>query len=191
MYWAVAACGPKWIITKRVNQNLKYSINKVDGTLTCTQIPEVMETVTVLPTVDLGDPDILAAVLSKASTVARSLKTTDGNVLDISASGQFPADLEAIANNATYYRTVFAGKDFLRKPAQLGVLSQWNAAGLDQVKPWDNNRLPNYNGATILKPSSIELIDFGKHFKLHPNSKGLLRNQINIRSLKMKFIQPR
>jgi len=191
MYWAVATFGPKWIITKRVNLNLKCSINKVDGMLTCTQIPEVMETVTVLPTVDLGDPDILAAVLSKASTVARSLKTTDGNVLDISASGQFPADLEAIANNATYYRTVFAGKDFLRKPAQLGVLSQWNAAGLDQVKPWGNNRLPKYTGATILKPSSIEMIDFGKHFKLHPNNKGLLRNQINIKSLKMKFIQPR
>ncbi len=189
MYWAVATFGPKWIITSRVIHNLKCS--SVGGNLTCTQIPKVKEKVTVLPTIDLGDPDILAAVLSKASTVARSLKTTDGDVLDISDSGQVAADLEAIANNATYYRSVFASKDFLRSPEQLGVLSQWNAAGLDQVKLWENNSLPMYNDATILKPSSIKMIEFGNHFKLEPNSEDLLRNQINIKSLKMESIQSR
>lgn len=83
---------------------------------------------------------------------------------------------------------MFADKAFLQSPEQLGILSQWNAAGLDQVKPWENDKLPEYFDATILKPSSIEMIDSGKHFKLTTDFEGLLRDQINMKSLKMRSI---
>ena len=184
MYWAVATFGPKWVITLRVVQNTKS--RNVGGKLKYTQVPEVRETVIELPTVDLGDPEILAAALSKASAVARSLKTTDGKILDISATGPITGELESIAECATHYRSLFADTNFLRTPAELGVLSQWNAAGLDQVNVWENNKLPSYRGATTLKPGSIEMIERGKHFKLNSGSKGLLQDQIKIKSLGVK-----
>jgi hypothetical protein len=147
--------------------------------------------VATLSEIDLNDPDILGAALSKASTVARSLKTTTGRVLDISASGQVAASLNDIASNADNYRAVFAAKEFTKVPRQLGVLSQWNAEGLDQVKPWENNRLPTYNEAVVLKPESIKQIESGKHFKLDARSKDLLRDRIDLKSLEMKSVQPR
>jgi hypothetical protein len=189
MYWAVATFGPKWTIARRIVQNLKCST--VSEKLTCSQLPEAKVEVAVLPAIDLNDPDILAAALSKASTVARSLKTTDGKVLDISAKGQVAASLENISSSANQYREIFATKAFIKSPAQLGVLSQWNAAGLDQVEPWENNRLPKYNDAVILKPSSVEMIESGKSFKLSPNSADLLRDRINLKALEMKSVHSR
>lgn len=186
MYWAVATFGPNWTLVQRVVQDLNCTT--VGEKLICSQVPEAKTEMTALPAIDLNDPDILAAALSKASTVARSLKTTDGKVLDISATGQVAANIEDISRNANQYRAVFATKAFLKSPAQLGVLSQWSAAGLEQVVPWMGNRLPKYNNAIVLKPSSVEMIEDGRSFKLDPKSADLLRDRINFKALEMKSV---
>ena len=189
MYWAVGTFGPKWRLAPRVVQ--KLTCDTVGETLTCSQLPEVEMEVAARPAVDLGDPEILAAALSKASTVARSLKTTDGKVLDISATGLVSASLEDIAKNADHYRAVFSNKAFIKNPARLGVLSQWNAAGLEQVERWHKNKLPPYNNAITLKSSSIQMIELGESFKLSPNTPRLLRNRINFKALVMKSVESR
>jgi uncharacterized protein DUF1353 len=186
MYWAVATFGPKWTLVKRVVQNLKCAT--VGGKLTCSQVPEVKEVITLVPGVDLDDPDTLAAALSKASTVARSLKTTDGKVLDVSETQQVAANLEDISSNASMYRMVLTARAFTKNPSQLGVLAQWNAAGLEQVAPWENKKLPTFSDAIILKPSSVEAIESGKSFKLDRSSVDLLRDRINFKALEMKSI---
>jgi hypothetical protein len=186
MYWAVSTFGPKWKLEKRVVQNLKCDSG--GSTLECTQVPEVVVAVVSSPNVDLGDPQTLAAALSKASTVARTLKTTDGKILDVSAHGQVFASLDGIARSADTYRAVFSTKDFLINPAKLGVLSKWEASGIGQVPAWENNRVPKYSEAVILKASSLEQIEAGKHFKLDANSKGLIADQIDLKSLEMKSV---
>jgi hypothetical protein len=189
MYWAVATFGPKWTLTQRVEQDLVC--RTVDNQLACSQVPVLKKQLVSLPDVDLSDPDILAAALSKASTVARSLKTSNGAVLDVSAKGPVPANLSDIAKSAEQYRAVFSTKAFIKNPAQLGVLSQWNAAGLEQVQPWENNRVPNYNEAVELRSNAVRQIESGSSFKLTPNTDARLRDRINYRALEMKSAGPR
>lgn len=188
MYWAVAAFGPSWTLTNRVVQRLQS--RRAGRTIAYVQVPEIREMLATRPEIDLEDREILAAVLGKASAVARSLKTTDGEVLDISASGQVAADLDAIATSADHYRTVFSGKGFLRAPAELGVLSPWNVAGLDGVRPWENNLLPEYRNAAVLDPRSIRKIGTGGCFKLGPDSSAVLADQIDIQSLRTSVVHP-
>jgi Protein of unknown function (DUF1353) len=187
MYWAVATFGPKWTLMQRVVQNL--NCDPVNGRMNCTQVSEIKNEVALLPAVDLDDPDVLAAALSKASTVARSLKTTNGKVLDLSATGQVAANLEDISSNAKQYRAVFGTKAFLKTPAKLGVLSQWNATGLENVPIWEGKKLPKFGDAIILQPSAVGMIDAGTSFKLGPKSAELLRARINVKALEMKSIQ--
>jgi len=78
---------------------------------------------------------------------------------------------------------LLAETQIIKNPQQLGVLSQWNTAGLEQVEPWENNKLPKYNHTMILKPNSVERIESGKFFKLSPNSADLLCNRINLKAL--------
>lgn len=184
MYWAVATFGPKWKLDKRVAQNLKC--NPMGDKIFCTGLPEVKLTISSLPTIDLNDPDTLALALSKASTVARSLKTSNGKVLDISASGQVGASLDDIAKNADQYRSVFSTRDYGKSAAKLGVLSQWNVSGLDQVKAWDNSEMPRYNAAVVLTPDTVKKVQSGKYFKLDANSGALLGDQLDLKSLEIK-----
>jgi hypothetical protein len=183
MYWAVATFGPKWKLERRID--LKQSCQGVDGrVLFCETIPEVRNEVTASASVDFGDPDTLAAALSKAAAVARSLRTTDGKVLDVSVSGQVPGSLDDIARSADSYRAVFISKDFTSNPDRLGILSQWTGGDLDQVKPWENNRLPQMNDAVLLRTETVDKIETGKQFKLDPSSKDLLHDRIDLKSLK-------
>ena len=145
MYWVVELFGPEWVLTGR------------------------MEAVS-SPPIDFSHLSTHAVALSKASTVARSLKTTDGRVLDISVTNQIVANLENISRSANQYRAIFANRSFINTPEQLGVLSQWNAADLDEVETWEGERLPSFSMATVLVPSSLASIRSGRSFKLDPDS---------------------
>ena len=184
MYWAVATFGPNWTLTKRVSQNLKC--DTAGGSITCSQVPQIALAITSQPGVDLNDPDTLAAALSKASTVARSLKTSSGKILDITSVGQVEASLDGISSSAGKYREVFVAKNFLKNPAQLGVLAQWNASGLDQISAWDGNKLPSYKDSVILMSTSASKIDAGKSFKLDAKSIVQLQQQLDFKSLEMR-----
>lgn len=188
MYWAVATFGPKWTLAKRIVQKLKCSAAP-SGQLTCDQVPETTIEMVSAVAVDLSDPDTLAAAISRASTVARSLKTTDGKVLDVSAVGEVPATLNNIATNSAQYRQIFTNRTFIQAPSQLGVLSQWKSGGLEQVKPWEKGKLPRIADALILQPSAIEMIESGKSFKLTPSGTDLMRERIDFKALEYRAIQ--
>jgi len=184
MYWAVETFGPTWTITERVSQKLNCS--SVGGQIACTQNPVMSNKLVSFPSVDLGDPDTLAAALSKASAVARSLKTSDGEILDVTAGGQVMAGLDNISNSAENYRKVFYAQSFKTNPESLGVLSQWNAAGLDKVESWDNNVIPQYKSSAPLDFSTVARVREGESFRLDARSGGLLRDRINFDALDMK-----
>jgi hypothetical protein len=184
MYWAVETFGPTWVVTQRVSQQL--SCSSVGDQMDCRQVPVLGDKLVSFPSVDLGDPDTLAAALSKASAVARSLKTSDGEILDVTAGGQVTARLDDISNSAEKYRQVFYAQSFKTNPAALGVLSQWNAAGLDKVEPWDNNVIPQYKSSAALDFSTVARVREGESFRLDARSGGLLRDRINFDALDMK-----
>jgi len=184
MYWAVDTFGPSWVITERVSQQLQC--RSINGQMSCSQTPVVSTKLVSFPSVDLGDPDTLAAALSKASAVARSLKTSDGNILDITSTGQISARLDNISNSAKTYRKVFDGQSFKENPASLGVLAQWNAAGLDKVESWENGVVPDYSSSAALDFTNVERVRAGESFRLDDRSGGLLRDRIKFEVLDMK-----
>ena len=152
MYWAVATFGPKW----RLQNNRVVEIQNID----------------------LDNPDTLAVALSKAAAVARTLKTSNGNILDVSAEGEVGSTLENIATNAENYRNLFLDKSYLHIPKSLGVLSRVDVKVLDKVSNWKGNKIPVYKDAVLLKQENINQIQGGEQFRLNTEGFQLMRNQI-------------
>lgn len=184
MYWVVDTFGPKWELAKRVVQELRCTEDT--GWFNCKQVPVERVVPVLVSTVDLSDPDTFAAAMSKASAVARTLRTSDGKILDLSAGGEIRADLAEISKNANQYRVLFSTRDYQVSPSKLGVLSQWDAVGLEQVKPWKNDKLPKFSDAVLLSPKTSEMIKAGQSFKLTPASQDLLRDQVDFRALEFQ-----
>lgn len=184
MYWAVATFGPKWSLQPQMFAELQCS--NIGVTMACRQVPSVRISIVSLPAPALDDPNILAAALSKASTVARALKTTEGRILDISASGEVNASLDDITGSATQYRSLIGDKEFLKDPGKLGVLSEWQGSGLDNVVAFPDKKLPRFDETTMLRPAAIESIQSGRSFKLDVESLGLLQGRINLKAVEIK-----
>jgi hypothetical protein len=186
MYWAVATFGPDWKLEKRVV--FKNSCTQINAKIVCSHVPELQESLVLTAAADLKDPEVLAAALSKADSVARSLKTTNGRVLDVSANGQVLASLDNIAQNSNSYRTVFVAKSFVTDPSQLGVLSQWQNAKFDAVKTWENNKLPKFSDAVVLNTRNVQMIEAGKQFKVDIKGQPLLLDRLKLETLGSKSV---
>lgn len=184
MYWAVATFGPDWKLEKRVV--FKSNCAQVDTKTVCSQLPEFAENLAVRAVVDLEDPEVLAAALSKAESVARSLKTSNGQVLDVSSSGQVVASLENIASNSDSYRKLFVAKLFVTDPSKLGVLSQWRNAKFEEVLPWESYKIPKISETVFLNTSNVQAIEMGKQFKVDVKGQALLRSRLKLETLGSK-----
>jgi hypothetical protein len=176
MYWAVATFGPDWILTNRIIFNSVRGPNRGLGAFT--QSPRLIQGIEVRPPVDLEDPDVLAAALSKAQSVARSLRTSNGRILDVSIDGDVVASLDRIESISNYYRSEFVAKAILSDPEKLGILTQWKPTNLDDIKPWDNHKLPGLDNALILNLENARAIAEGKHFTLDPAGNSLLQERM-------------
>lgn len=191
MYWAVATFGPKWKIEKRIAQNLKCDKRFIGKDLVCESEPKLVDEVVLVEGIDLSDPENLAAALSKASAVAKTLKSSDGAVLDITPLGQTAASLDDIAASSDKYRQIFATKSFRERPAELGVLSNWDVAGLNAIEGWKGNQLPTYDNAIYLRESTGPSIANGQQFKLEREHINLLSEQLDLNSIQVRMELPR
>jgi hypothetical protein len=126
---------------------------------------------------------VLAVAISKANAIARTLRTTQGKVPDVTAAGQVAATIENIQTNSAMYRTVFARKDYVSSAAKLGVLSQSAGSSPGEVAPWSGNRVPTFGEAVVLTPNTERKVDQAVPYKLEPRSKELIQNRIDMRSL--------
>ena len=143
MHWTVATYGPSWKLERRIvlsNDKDKNCIPLLSPDCDSASTPE-MGLVTI-PPVDLSDPTALAAAISKTTAIARTLLTSDGEFLDVTAAGKVRATTENIQASSAIYRQVFANKDFLRSPRKLGLLSDPSGNGGADIQPWRNNRIP-------------------------------------------------
>jgi hypothetical protein len=135
------------------------------------------------PPVDLSDPVVLAAAVSKTNAIARTLLTSGGKTLDVTSAGAISATGEGIQASADTYRRVFETKDFESSPARLGLLSQPTGRTLADVRPWNADRIPTLDKAVVLTPQTVLKIEQGAPFKLDSRSTGLLRDRIDLRML--------
>lgn len=185
MHWAVATFGPKWTLESRVVQNLKCT--DVGEKQVCSSAPSVETMVVDVQSVDLDDPKVLAAVLSKASAVAKTLKTSHGEILDITSEGYISSDMEDISKSAAKYRKLFAERAYLDSPEELGVLSKWDVTELDGVETWNDNKLPTIQSISPIQKENLNLIEQGQQFRVDENGIELLDAQLDMKSLEMKM----
>ena len=182
MHWAVETYGPSWKLDKRVV--MRQSCTSLPGQqTTCSSAPVVEVALVSLPPVDLSDPTVLAAAISKTNAVARTLLTSNGEFLDVTEAGPVRATPVNIQESSSKYRQVFVSKDFSSSVARLGLLSQSSGNNLADVQPWLGNRLPKLSEAVVLTPQSIPRIERSSPFKLDPTSKDLIRDRIDLRTL--------
>lgn len=183
MYWAVATFGPDWTIQRRVAIKQECTKMALGQNPVCTAIPVEEVALVVSPAVDLADPKVLAMALSKATAVARTLRTSNGKVLDVTATGQVLASPEDIEASSLAYRRIFESKEFVSSPARLGLLSQPAKGDLGNVEPWTANRIPHLAEAVVLTPETVPQVEAKAPFKLDHRSEDLLRDRVDLKAL--------
>lgn len=186
MYWAVATFGPNWKIEKKIK--FESACIKSGEKTVCSQSPKETAHIVDTTSVNLEDAEVLAAALSKADAVARSLKTSNGQFLDVSEQGLVSASLNDIDENSISYRSIFSTKSFVAEPAKLGILSQWQNKKLEDILTWERDMIPQLDDAVFLNQKNIKSINAGKQFKVDINGQRLLENQLNIDKLGSRTI---
>jgi hypothetical protein len=121
--------------------------------------------------------------MSKTNAVAKTLLSSNGKILDITAAGLVSATFENIESNAKAYREVFISKDLYSSPARLNILSQPERGKTLDVKPWSGNKLPSLSEAIVLRPNTTANLDENVPFKLDPRSINLMGDRLDVRSL--------
>lgn len=103
MYWAVSTFGPSWTLQAQVTPLSVCSSSLGGGGTTCTTTFRVEQALVETPAVDLTDPEVLAVALSKATAIAKTLRTTDGQVLDLTSDGKpVLATVEALESSGAH-----------------------------------------------------------------------------------------
>jgi hypothetical protein len=187
MHWAVSTFGPSWKLERRVVMR-QTCVNPPGLPATCSSVPTSEVMLVSSPPIDLSDPDVLAAAISKTNAIARTLLTSSGKVLDVTASGPVSATVEGIQASADAYRQVFASKEFSSSPARLGLLSQATGNTLADVRPWAGNRIPRLNEAIVLTTQTVPKVETSVPFKLDPRSKDLIRDRVDLRALETTIL---
>lgn len=170
MYWAVAAFGPDWKVVSRVTMSQSCKSNGQKST--CKMAPKIEKVLVTTPPPDLSDPEVLALALAKANAVAKNLRTSDGQVLDTTATGVVLASPEGIETTSARHRAAFTEKDVYASADELGVLASPSLiADLDKVRPWASPKLPVAASSPVLTPGSAQQLQGGAAFRLDADSK--------------------
>jgi hypothetical protein len=177
MYWAVETFGPSWTIEKRVVTRRTCSTK--GPVLTCEAAPAIEDVKVVTEGPDLADPEVLSIALAKFTSVARTLKTTDGASLDVGSNGVVQASDQSIEDNAATLRGALTAKSYRTDPAVLGVLSEVKPGYVDDISIWSNGQLPIYSQAPSLQGIDQDhKVQSG--FRLEPGDLSIIDKQIDL-----------
>lgn len=182
MHWVVATFGPDWKLTPRVSFMQSCSTTP-SGVTTCSNVPKVETTLVASPPVDLTDPEVLALAISKATAIARTLRTSDGAVLDILPTGQVLASAENVMASSAAYRQVFTTKAFYASQTDLGLLANVDSTPTITV-PWSGGKLPRFSDTWVLTPRTAGVLDPQEPFKIDARSKGLLASRVDLEAVR-------
>jgi len=175
MYWAVSAFGPSWKLERRIAQDLRCTV--ANGKTSCATV-EASKMMTVESGIDWEDPELRAIALSKFSSVAKTLKTSSGQTLDVNRFGRIEATPPSIEANAEAFRDVLSTKAYKSDSADLGVLAEAEALPLDQISTWPDSRIPDFTTAPTLGELGAGDRRTGA-FKVQPTDLDLLEKKVS------------
>ncbi|WP_287304985.1 DUF1353 domain-containing protein [Mesorhizobium sp.] len=181
MYWAVATYGPHWTLETKIVNELRCQTAPSGGS-SCSSNPQIVTATVEKPVVDLEDPQTLAVAIGKFNAIARNLKTSDGETLDVLPTGTVDGSLESIETNATNAREMFVTSAYRLDPNSLGVILEPKRIELDAIGTWPNDKIPSFTDvlahtfpqgddltgsrAIVLRPVDVE--SFQKRLDLSP-----------------------
>jgi hypothetical protein len=148
MYWAVSAFGPNWKIENRIVQEFRCS--RSGESSVCATAAVTKDQTVCSETVDLENTKVRAIALSKFAAVAKTLKTSSGQTLDVAPYGQVTATPESIEANADQFRDALSKQKYTTNPANLGVMSELTFRSFDDVETWPSNKPPSFTAAPAL-----------------------------------------
>jgi hypothetical protein len=178
MYWAVSTFNSSWEEQPRVVTS-EVCTPQATGETVCTLETRVETQTIEVPGPDLGDPTLRAVALSKFNAVARTLKTTDGAILDVGPFGSIDASPESIAANASNFSEILETNAFINDPSVLGILSGHTGHSFDRLEAWPGGTLPLYDVAPsfqsltagapgfTLAPGDVEILTGDFDFSAH------------------------
>jgi hypothetical protein len=179
MYWAVVTFGQDWDLEERVIQN--QVCTDVDGDRVCSLTSEVVTAAVERAGVDLEDSAQLYVALAKFSAVARTLNTTDGEFLDVTAFGTISADLDSINTNALEVRRALPTIGEVEM-LDLGVGARWDDIGPDTAPTWADEMIPRFNEIDPLAPNQGTA-----PFRLSPENLPLLKDQFQLPGASIEY----
>ncbi|MEO1238642.1 MAG: hypothetical protein AAFW64_03080, partial [Pseudomonadota bacterium] len=103
---------------------------------------------------------------AKVTAVARTLQTTDGEILDVFEGGEIAADLESIEARAGELRSALANYPGTVNPEVVGIMAAWSSKPLEDVGTWADGQLPTFADA----PEEFPLFARGDSFSLPEGS---------------------
>jgi hypothetical protein len=125
MYWAVATFGPDWALERGAEGPAAER-----------------------PAPDLTDPVRRALAEAKAAAIARTLATTGGDSLDVTAHGTVDGSLDEIDAHAGAMREMLAGDAWRADPDLIGILAEPSHG--DDFDTWAGDALPSFSDAPVL-----------------------------------------
>lgn len=184
MYYAVATFGPKWKLTTRVTMSQTCTPSNKSA-MTCKSAPKLQIMSEALPQVDLSDPEVLALALAKVNSVARTLRTSDGKILDVTSTGKVEATLESIERTSELHRAAFTATDVYAAAPKLGLFSRPEFVGaLDDIKPWASMTVPLLSTSPVLTPASATGIGAEDPFRVDRRSREQVQEQFSVEAQK-------
>ena len=182
MHWAVDTFGPSWKLQRKVVMQQQCS-SAPGQTSICTSVPRLEVKLVTTPGADLSDPIVLAAAIAKTNAIARTLRTSNGAVLDITSAGVVAATLDNISSSSENYRQVFASQDLTSSFARLGILSRSSGSVAGKVDPWPDNRVPRLAEALVLSEQNLPKIELNAPYKVNPLGKNLIGSNFDFKGL--------
>jgi hypothetical protein len=167
MYWAVSTFGPDW--ENKPVIRMRRTCSTIGSENVCTTSRTIVMEAVPKNSVDLSDPQVMALAISKFNAIARTLKTTDGQTLDVTAGGEINATVDSINANSDQIRQVFSTRAYIADPAVLGVMSDFKLHSLDELPKWENNVLPKMSTATPLGRKPVGDLLGNEGFKIEKN----------------------
>ncbi|WP_323801519.1 DUF1353 domain-containing protein [Parasphingorhabdus sp.] len=147
MYWAVRTFGPAWKTVTRV------VVKRDCSSGTCKDVRVNEKQTLALKSPDLGNPVVEKLAIAKFNAILKTLKTSDGEVLDIGAMGNVSSGLDSIDANSQNYREIFNSDDLMNRPGSLGLLSDEDLSSYEDVPGWKDGQLPD--GARLNDPATV------------------------------------
>ncbi|RSZ55890.1 DUF1353 domain-containing protein [Massilia atriviolacea] len=187
MHWAVATFGPKWELrSKIIVKNICTTTNTAEGIsrTICSAVPSLTNDLVSMPAVDLSDPATLAMAVAKTEAIARTLKTSDGKLLDVTETGIVMVQLKTVEKNAEQYRNLFVSQQHKTDPSKLGILSSTDFGTLADTKVWPSKTVPTISKVKLLNKTTKDTIPADSPFKMKSQDAQLIQDRIKIDALK-------